>query len=423
VIDNVFSIYRRLPAGWQTLPLGYLASDVKKKNKWLEEENLLSLSYGKIIRKDITASEGLLPESFDGYNIIEAGDLVLRLTDLQNDKRSLRTGLAHERGIITSAYTTIRPIGLDPRWLSYTLHAYDIQKVFYSLGSGLRQSMKYEDLKSIPIALPPIEEQRRIADYLDEQVGIIDSMIEIHKLVEFNIKELTVSERDILIRGASANRKEIQGWLGYIDADWNTIRLGQITDIKSGVGFPDDYQGKPSGDYPFMKVGDLGSADEKGYIASANNFVDFREVLELGARIAPAGTIIFPKVGAALLNNRRVILSTNSIFDNNVMGLLFKEGNTRYWYHVLRAIDMGRIMNPGPVPSIGASQVSEIQLPFPEFAVQETIATRLDEIDLSEQELVSTNSAAIEKLRELKTSLITAAVTGQFNVTTGRSVA
>lgn len=64
----------------------------------------------KIIQKDINKSEGLLPESFNTYNIVEAGDIIIRPTDLQNDKRSLRTGLVNVRGIITSAYIGLMPI-------------------------------------------------------------------------------------------------------------------------------------------------------------------------------------------------------------------------------------------------------------------------------------------------------------------------
>src|SRR5437868_6043234 len=66
------------------------------KNIGMKENNLLSLSYGRIIRKDIAKTEGLLPESFETYQIVEPGNIVMRLTDLQNDKRSLRQGLVHE---------------------------------------------------------------------------------------------------------------------------------------------------------------------------------------------------------------------------------------------------------------------------------------------------------------------------------------
>ena len=80
------------------------------KNSFGREDNLLSLSYGRVIRKDINTSDGLLPESFNTYNIVEAGDIIIRPTDLQNDKRSLRTGLVKEHGIITSAYIDLCPL-------------------------------------------------------------------------------------------------------------------------------------------------------------------------------------------------------------------------------------------------------------------------------------------------------------------------
>ena len=97
-----------IPADWELKLSFQVFQQVKNKNDGLVEKNLLSLSYGKIKRKSIDTIGGLLPESFDGYNIIEPNDIVLRLTDLQNDHTSLRVGLSNERGIITSAYLSLR---------------------------------------------------------------------------------------------------------------------------------------------------------------------------------------------------------------------------------------------------------------------------------------------------------------------------
>lgn len=96
-----------IPQHWDVLFLQQVAEERFVKNAGMLEDNLLSLSYGHIIRKDINTTDGLLPASFEGYQIVEKNDTVLRLTDLQNDHRSLRTGLVLERGIITSAYTCI----------------------------------------------------------------------------------------------------------------------------------------------------------------------------------------------------------------------------------------------------------------------------------------------------------------------------
>lgn len=151
---------------------------MKNKNKDLSEKSLLSLSYGKIKRKSIETTEGLLPESFDGYNIIEDGDVVLRLTDLQNDHTSLRVGLVTERGIITSAYTTLRPSEeCISKYMYYLLHTFDIRKGFYGMGSGVRQGLNYDEVKELRVILPTVDEQKAIAAYLDEQCALIDEAI------------------------------------------------------------------------------------------------------------------------------------------------------------------------------------------------------------------------------------------------------
>ena len=168
-----------IPAHWVQHPLYYYFIEHKHKNFLGEENNLLSLSYGKIIRKDINTDEGLLPDNFNSYNIIEKNDIVLRLTDLQNDKRSLRTGIASERGIITSAYLTLRSIKtISAQYFYYLLHAYDLMKVLYNMGSGVRQGLNYEELSKMMLIEPPIDEQEAIAEYLDKKCAEIDACIE-----------------------------------------------------------------------------------------------------------------------------------------------------------------------------------------------------------------------------------------------------
>ena len=170
----------QIPKTWEVVQLSAIFKNHKLKNWGLIEKNLLSLSYGKIIRKNIETKEGLLPESFENYNVIENGDIVFRLTDLQNDKRSLRTGLCTERGMITSAYVTIRAKkDVECRFMHYLCHTYDIMKVFYGMGDGVRQGMSYDDLKKMLILYPNLNEQKQIADYLDKKCSQIDSLIEI----------------------------------------------------------------------------------------------------------------------------------------------------------------------------------------------------------------------------------------------------
>lgn len=168
-----------IPSHWRIHTLYQLFTQVREKNSDLQEKNLLSLSYGKIKRKDIDSPDGLLPASFDGYNIIEAGDIVLRLTDLQNDHTSLRVGMVTERGIITSAYTTLRPIDArNSKYLYYLIHAFDLKKGFYGMGSGVRQGLNYGEIKELRVVLPGQDEQEKIVRFLDERCAQIDEIIE-----------------------------------------------------------------------------------------------------------------------------------------------------------------------------------------------------------------------------------------------------
>ena len=167
-----------IPAHWIIHPVYTYFGERKNKNRFGAEDNLLSLSYGRVIRKDINTSDGLLPESFNTYNIVEAGDIIIRPTDLQNDKRSLRTGLVKEHGIITSAYIDLCPIKkVDSRYFHFLLHAYDVMKVFYNMGNGVRQGLNYSEFSRLMVFEPPYDEQVAIANHLDAKCAEIDGII------------------------------------------------------------------------------------------------------------------------------------------------------------------------------------------------------------------------------------------------------
>ena len=196
-----------IPADWRINTVFQFFTHVKNKNSELKEKNLLSLSYGKIKRKNIETTEGLLPESFDGYNIIEADDIVLRLTDLQNDQKSLRVGISLERGIVTSAYVTIRNRSSSlSRYLYYYLHSFDVAKGFYGMGAGVRQGLNWDGLKWVKILTPSIFEQEEIVNYCDDMIEKVDALI---AKKERLIKE-SESYKKSLIYEYVTGKKEVQ---------------------------------------------------------------------------------------------------------------------------------------------------------------------------------------------------------------------
>jgi len=167
-----------IPEHWNVLFLSQVATEQAIKNTGLIEKNLLSLSYGRIVNKDINTAEGLLPASFEGYQIIHPGNIILRLTDLQNDHKSLRVGLSTQTGIITSAYTCLKVRdNILPEYLYLQLHSADICKVFYGMGGGVRQSIGYKDIRKMPVVVPPIEEQKLIVQKIHTLIAPFDTHI------------------------------------------------------------------------------------------------------------------------------------------------------------------------------------------------------------------------------------------------------
>lgn len=225
-----------IPFDWKTHTLYQLVTQVKNKNKDLLEENLLSLSYGRIKRKDINSNGGLLPESFNGYNIIDDGDIVLRLTDLQNDHTSLRVGLATEKGIITSAYTTLHPIKkTTAKYLYYLLHSYDLKKGFYGMGSGVRQGLNYDEVKELRVVLPSDTEQSAIAAYLDEQCAKINTLIVEAK---DSIEEYKQWKSSIIFEAVTKGlnhtvQTKDSGikWIGKIPVNWSIGKIKHYADF------------------------------------------------------------------------------------------------------------------------------------------------------------------------------------------------
>ncbi|WP_162179115.1 restriction endonuclease subunit S [Pelobacter seleniigenes] len=194
----------------------------------------MSLSYGRIIRRDVEENYGLLPESFNTYQLVDAGDIVLRLTDLQNDKRSLRVGHAGESGIITSAYLKLiaKSGQLNDRYLYRLLHSYDTTKVFYGMGGGLRQSMKFEDMRRLPLLVPSIPEQEQIANFLDHETAKIDTLIDKQQQLIKLLKE----KRQAVISHAVTKglnpdvpmKDSGVEWLGEVPECWDVRRIGTL---------------------------------------------------------------------------------------------------------------------------------------------------------------------------------------------------
>lgn len=409
-----------IPDDWEVRKLLSLFKEHKDRNKNLEEQNLLSLSYGKIKRKDINNNDGLLPASFETYNIVEKGDIVFRLTDLQNDKRSLRTGIVTQRGIITSAYVTIRPkIKLDSRFYHYLYHMYDICKVFYGMGDGVRQGMGFEDLKNIPTLIPPLKTQQKIADYLDEKCGEIDATIakqkeSIEKLKAYKQSLISETVTKGLDKSAPLKPSGID-YLGDIPAHWEVKKLKFVANFNQNT-LPEDTDGQF--ELKYIDIGNVSSVDGIKEI----QYFNFSNAPSRARRIVKYGDIIVSTVRTYL----RAITSIKEDYDNCIcstgFAVITPKDNVQQDF-VVYAIENESfiaqiIANSQGIsyPAINVSQLENLKLAFPSVKEQKEIVdflkTKLLEIDLT----INKKQNIIQKLDAYKKSLIFECVTGKHKI-------
>lgn len=190
-----------IPSHWEILYGFRVFNENKRKNIGMLDNRVLSLSYGQIIRKSDEKLVGLVPESFETYQIVKTGDIIVRCTDLQNDKVSLRIGLSKYDGIITSAYLNLNVINGNPKYLYYFLYTFDVTKAIYQLGSGLRQSLSYKDFKKLNVLLPPKSEQEKIVKYIENKISKIDKLVNLEQEYIKSLKEYKASLIDSVVTG------------------------------------------------------------------------------------------------------------------------------------------------------------------------------------------------------------------------------
>jgi len=230
----------KVPEKWEVLPALATYKPKLEKNTGMVERTVLSLSYGRIIVKPAEKLRGLIPESFETYQIVNPGNIIVRTTDLQNDHTSLRIGHSRNRGIITSAYLCLETTDRVSNEFGYQfLNTYDLLKIIYGFGSGLRQNLDFSDIKRMPVLVPPKEEQAAIVRFLDHA----DRRIHRYILAKQKLIKLLEEQKQAIIhravtRGLDFNvRLKPSGveWLGDMPEHWDIMLLGRcVTRIEQG---------------------------------------------------------------------------------------------------------------------------------------------------------------------------------------------
>ncbi|WP_236843011.1 restriction endonuclease subunit S [Campylobacter lanienae] len=168
---------------------------------------------------------------------------------------------------------------------------------------GLIGGVSINSIKNFKIPLPPLNEQKEIAEFLDKKCEIIDKRL---SNLERKIKSLKEYKKSLIsecvTKGLNPKNIEFKDsgipWIGQIPKHWEIKKVKYCFYIISGSGFEIKSQGLESGDYPVVKASDISKAGH--YLYTSSNYINSKEQKNLGFKIIPKGSILMAKIGEAI---------------------------------------------------------------------------------------------------------------------------
>lgn len=405
----------KIPSQWE-LTLGMnVFRENKRDNKGMKEKTVLSLSYGQIIIKPEEKLVGLVPESFETYQIVEPNDIIIRCTDLQNDQTSLRTGLAKDKGIITSAYLNLKVINNhSAKFLHYYLHTLDITKVLYKFGSGLRQNLSFLDFKRLPIIDIPLSEQQKIAQFLDDKTAKIDQAVDLAEKQIALLKE----HKQILIQNAVTRglnpdvplKDSGVEWIGQVPEHWEKYPLFVQAKISSITNHIDKELLSVYLDRGVIRFSDV---DEKRTNVTSLDLSKYQLVRKgnfvLNNQQAWRGSVGISNY-EGIVSPAYLILELSNKFESNYANYLFRNG-TMVAHYFVASKGVGSIQR-----NLYWGNLRRTPIFIPPLSEQQRIADYLNTQTAKIDQAIALKTAHIEKLKEYKSVLINDVVTGKVRV-------
>lgn len=180
-----------IPEHWEIRRWGNAFIENKDINTNLENTDAFQFNYGSLVRKKRTYKAEEDAETYSKYMVLKPKDIVINGLNLNYDFVSQRVAISAENGIITSAYISMHPRkNVNAQYFCFLFKTMDAKKLFHGMGTGIRLTLSFAELKKQYIPIPPIEEQQAIVDYIEAKLSKIDSCMadlqaEIDYLKEF----------------------------------------------------------------------------------------------------------------------------------------------------------------------------------------------------------------------------------------------
>ena len=356
-----------------------------------------------------------------GYQGVRAGNLVVH----SMDGFAGAIGVSESTGKCSPVCVVCDPKpGVDARFHAYVLRHMALSGYITSLAKGIRErstSFGWGELKEQWLPLPTLPTQKAIAHFLDRKTAAIDALIEKkQKLLDLLAEKRAALINQAVTKGLDPNvpmKNSGVERIGSVPAHWEIVSLRRVGNVGQGDAFAHAIQGQESGRFPWFKVNDMNRPGNETEMLAADNYVDAEVASGARATIFPPGTVIFPRVGAALLTNKRRILSRHSIIDDNVYGFIPAEAvHTRFLYLSLLTVDMSSLCSPGLVPTVTFSAIKELRIALPSLPEQGRIVEQTEAQLQSLASLAASTRQSNQVLAEYRQALITAAVTGQLDI-------
>ena len=176
--DSGVSWIGEIPEHWKVKRLGAAFVENRTINSSLEITEAYKFNYGALIRKDEDVNPIEMMDTYCKYTCLNVNDIVINGLNLNYGFVSQRVAKAYAKGIITSAYLTLTPRdGINPNYYLYLLKSMDSMKLFHGMGTGIRLTLSYNEIKKQQILFPPLVEQQEIVEYIDAATTKADKMI------------------------------------------------------------------------------------------------------------------------------------------------------------------------------------------------------------------------------------------------------
>lgn len=386
-----------IPDTWSVIPNKYVMH--KEKNlceKW-SGEDVMSLTMNGVIVRDLQNPTGKMPATFDGYQYVENGDLLMCLFDIDVTPRCV--GRVTHAGVISPAYSNFKVHDNASRdYFYYYYLMVDNTKELLHLAKNLRHSFTEEQLGQLKVPMPPLSEQQAIADYLDETCSKIDEIIAEAKISIDEYKELKIGQ---------INK--------YTIHKMKRTKLKYINEkIGDGIHATPEYSDE--GTIRFINGGSFGEDSIKMIGPMLSN----EEYQKQNKSLLNEHTVMIALNGAnfgntSLYNNEAILLGKSAGYIT-LKSTVCRE-YVRYCLEnsvTKEAFDLS--LNGTTIPNLSLNTLRNTEICLPDYSVQKQLARTIKKMIIKMDSLIAEKESLINDLEAYKKSLIYEVVTGKRRV-------